>query len=159
MPTMTVEDLSIHYLHNLPAEPGSGQRVLFIHGTGCNARVFERHMRHLADNKHEVVTIDLSGHGQSAGSGFRGVADHAAFCAGRRLVPDFDGIAAFCFFSLTLVCHFDPPADPPAVQDDSWHRRNYMEKPGNYLGVTYLFILLGGRYFDLGYEHLHRFHI
>lgn len=81
MPTTRIDDLNIHYIQRAPAAANGGQRVLYIHGTGCNARVFERHMTVLADT-HELVAIDLPGHGQSAGSGFRGVADHAAYCAG-----------------------------------------------------------------------------
>jgi pimeloyl-ACP methyl ester carboxylesterase len=57
-----------------------GQRVLYIHGTGCNARVWQPHMAAIADT-HTPVAIDLPGHGQSAGRGFRGIADYAYFAA------------------------------------------------------------------------------
>jgi pimeloyl-ACP methyl ester carboxylesterase len=55
-----------------------GQRVLYIHGTGCNARVWQPHMAAIADT-HTPVAIDLPGHGQSAGRGFRGIADYTYF--------------------------------------------------------------------------------
>jgi pimeloyl-ACP methyl ester carboxylesterase len=70
--------LKIHY-HAVgnPAEK-KGQRVLYVHGTGCNTRVWEKHMEALAD-VHTPVAIDLPGHGRSEGCGFRGVADYSNF--------------------------------------------------------------------------------
>ncbi len=80
MPLTTIDDVEIHYLHRQPSTPG-GQRVLYVHGTGCDARVFERHLA-VIGARHEVAAIDLPGHGRSGGRGFRGVADYGAFCAG-----------------------------------------------------------------------------
>lgn len=80
MPSTEIEGLTIHYEHLTPPAPARGQRVVYIHGTGCNAQVFLAHMRAIAA-EHEVVAIDLPGHGQSAGNGFRGAADHAFFVA------------------------------------------------------------------------------
>jgi pimeloyl-ACP methyl ester carboxylesterase len=70
--------LRIHY--HAPRDPAkpAGQRVLYVHGTGCNAGVWDDHMAAVAD-AHTPVAIDLPGHGQSAGHGFRGMADYAAF--------------------------------------------------------------------------------
>lgn len=70
-----IDGLSIHY-HAVgdPAEQ-RGQRVLYVHGTGCNTRVWEQHMQAIAD-VHTPVAIDLPGHGQSEGRGFRGAADY-----------------------------------------------------------------------------------
>lgn len=81
MPSTEIEGLEIHYDHLTPPETAPGQRVVYIHGTGCNARVFAAHMSAIAE-KHEVVAIDLPGHGRSGGNGFRGAADHAFFVAG-----------------------------------------------------------------------------
>lgn len=81
MPTLTIDELDIHYLHHLPCAGVARQRVLYIHGTGCNARVFADHLRALGGD-YELAAIDLPGHGQSGGRGFRGVADYAAVCAG-----------------------------------------------------------------------------
>ena len=79
MPLVTIDGLSIHYLHKTP--PGTARgRVIYIHGTGCRGAVFERHLEVVA-NTHEVISPDLPGHGDSDGRGFRGVADHAAVCA------------------------------------------------------------------------------
>ena len=77
MPNMNFEGIDIHFLHAPKSSPR--QRVLYIHGTGCNARVFERHMQSLGDD-FECAAIDLPGHGESGGNGFRGIADYAASC-------------------------------------------------------------------------------
>ena len=73
-----ISGLEIHY-HAIgnPADK-KGQRVIYIHGTGCNTKVWEKHLNALADS-HTPVAIDLPGHGQSQGHGFRGVADHSHF--------------------------------------------------------------------------------
>lgn len=81
MPSTEIEGLDIHYEHLSPPDSARGQRVIYIHGTGCNASVFAAHMRSMA-REHEVVAIDLPGHGRSAGRGFRGAADHAFCVAG-----------------------------------------------------------------------------
>ena len=76
-----IEGLRIAYSHKRPPSLASDKRVIYIHGTGCDGRVFERHME-VVSSKHEVVSIDLPGHGGSQGTGFRGVADYAYFVAG-----------------------------------------------------------------------------
>ena len=59
--------LNIHYQSiGNPAEL-KGQRVLYVHGTGCNTTVWEPHMEAIAE-AHTPVAIDLPGHGQSEGS-------------------------------------------------------------------------------------------
>ena len=71
-----IEGLRIHYA--APRDPSErrGQRVLYVHGTGCNTRVWDEHLATIAD-AHTPVAIDLPGHGESAGRGCRGVADYA----------------------------------------------------------------------------------
>lgn len=81
MPSTEIEGLTIHYEHLTAPAPARGQRVVYIHGTGCNASVFAAHMRAMAI-EHEVVAIDLPGHGRSGGNGFRGATDHAFVVAG-----------------------------------------------------------------------------
>lgn len=69
---------TIHY-HAVPSRAvRTGRRVLYIHGTGCNGRVWLPHMTAIADG-HTPVAIDLPGHGQSAGQGYRGVGDYTYF--------------------------------------------------------------------------------
>lgn len=80
MPHTIIEGLKIAYDHYQPAAAPPAQRVIYIHGTGCNAKVFEDHLKVVAQT-HEVVAIDLPGHGGSQGNGFRGTADHAFFVA------------------------------------------------------------------------------
>ncbi|HYB69065.1 MAG TPA: alpha/beta hydrolase [Candidatus Bathyarchaeia archaeon] len=81
MPYAEILGLRIHY--HAPRDPGTrhGQRVLYVHGTGCNAAVWDDHMTAVAD-AHTPVAIDLPGHGRSEGRGFRGVADYAEFVIG-----------------------------------------------------------------------------
>jgi pimeloyl-ACP methyl ester carboxylesterase len=71
-----IDDVAIHWA--APRDPAErrGQRVLYVHGTGCDSRVWEEHMVAIADS-HTPVAIDLPGHGRSGGRGFRGVADYA----------------------------------------------------------------------------------
>lgn len=76
-----IEGLRISYKHCRQQGTGPGRRVIYVHGTGCNARVFDRHMQTVSA-RHEVVAIDLPGHGDSEGTGFRGVGDYAYFVAG-----------------------------------------------------------------------------
>ena len=75
-----IDGLKIHY--QAPRDPAEkkGQRVMYVHGTGCNTRVWEKHMDALAES-HTPVAIDLPGHGQSEGCGFRGAADYSNFAA------------------------------------------------------------------------------
>lgn len=80
MPSATIDGLRISYHHAVPDSEAS-QRVLLVHGTGCNGGLWHRVLRRLADAGHEAVAIDLPGHGDSEGDGFRGVVDYAHFVA------------------------------------------------------------------------------
>lgn len=84
MPTHSIDGLDIHFLQGGPAD--AAKRVLYVHGTGCNARVWARHCASLPADC-QYVSVDLAGHGESTGSGFRGTADHAFLIEGlvRRL--------------------------------------------------------------------------
>ena len=77
----SIDGLKIAYEHYSSQPKGKGRRVIFIHGTGCNSHVFERHFEVLS-TRHEVAAIDLPGHGESTGNGFRGIADYAHYVAG-----------------------------------------------------------------------------
>jgi len=76
----SIDGLKISYEHYTSQTRANHSRVMFVHGTGCNARVFERHLGVLS-TRHEVASIDLPGHGESTGSGFRGIADYAHYVA------------------------------------------------------------------------------
>jgi pimeloyl-ACP methyl ester carboxylesterase len=73
-----IDGLRIHYQRRGELTPARGQCVLYVHGTGCNTKVWQQHMAAVAE-AHTPVAIDLPGHGQSTGSGFRGVADYSHF--------------------------------------------------------------------------------
>lgn len=74
-----IEDLEIGFSRSTPAQVR--KRIFLIHGAGSDSRVFASLEKELA-KKHDVVSIDLPGHGTSNGSGFRGTVDHAAYCSG-----------------------------------------------------------------------------
>jgi pimeloyl-ACP methyl ester carboxylesterase len=75
-----IEGSCVYFHHRTPAEANKG-RLFYIHGTGCRAQVFKRHLSVISED-YEVVAVDLPGHGRSEGNGFRGVVDYAACCAG-----------------------------------------------------------------------------
>jgi pimeloyl-ACP methyl ester carboxylesterase len=77
MPNTTIEGLTINFDHYVP-DVAAAQRVIYIHGTGCNAKVFAEHLSVISKH-HELVAIDLPGHGGSGGDGFRSATDHAFF--------------------------------------------------------------------------------
>jgi len=78
MGSVVIADRTIHY-HAAGRHPGgAGRRVLYVHGTGCAGSVWLPHMAAISD-AHTAVAIDLPGHGQSPGRGFRGAADYANF--------------------------------------------------------------------------------
>ena len=83
MPNLEIEGLNLHYHLAAASSPtaSSPEGVLFVHGTGCNGRLWERPMAALAAAGFECAAIDLPGHGQSSGYGFRGVVDYAHFVA------------------------------------------------------------------------------
>jgi pimeloyl-ACP methyl ester carboxylesterase len=78
MGTAVVADRTIHYHAVAASAARPGRKVLYVHGTGCNGQVWLPHMTAIADG-HDPVAIDLPGHGQSPGSGFRGVGDYTYF--------------------------------------------------------------------------------
>jgi pimeloyl-ACP methyl ester carboxylesterase len=47
---------------------GAGQKILFIHGSGCNRKTWYCQRDHLATSM-EVVLVDLPGHGKTPGDG------------------------------------------------------------------------------------------
>ena len=78
MGSAVIAGRTIHYHAAGNPDGRTGQRVLYVHGTGCSGEVWTPHMAAIAD-RHVAVAIDLPGHGKSAGRGFRGVADYAYF--------------------------------------------------------------------------------
>ena len=54
--------------------------LFLIHGASCDSRVFLELIDRLS-KQFNIMSIDLNGHGESEGEGFRGVVDHAFICA------------------------------------------------------------------------------
>src|SRR5574341_1537631 len=78
MGSVVIAERTIHY-HTVASRPAApGQKVLYVHGTGCNGQVWLPHMTAIA-NAHTPVAVDLPGHGGSPGFGFRGVGDYTYF--------------------------------------------------------------------------------
>lgn len=75
MAFVEIDGLRIRYRSVGDVTAGKGHNLLYVHGTGCDGRVWERHMRAMAA-QHTPVAIDLPGHGGSGGLGFRGVVDY-----------------------------------------------------------------------------------
>jgi pimeloyl-ACP methyl ester carboxylesterase len=78
MGSAVIAERTIHYHTADRRAARPGRNVLYVHGTGCNGQVWLPHMNAIGD-AHVPVAIDLPGHGQSPGRGFRGVADYAYF--------------------------------------------------------------------------------
>jgi pimeloyl-ACP methyl ester carboxylesterase len=78
MGSVVIAERTIQYHAVDSSAARGGQRVLYVHGTGCNSEVWAPHMNAIAD-AHIPVAIDLPGHGRSPGRGFRGIADYAYF--------------------------------------------------------------------------------
>jgi pimeloyl-ACP methyl ester carboxylesterase len=78
MPSVVIDERTIHYHAFASPARRLGHRVLYVHGTGCDGRVWEPHAAAIAE-AHTPVAIDLPGHGQSPGRGFRGIADYTYF--------------------------------------------------------------------------------
>jgi pimeloyl-ACP methyl ester carboxylesterase len=78
MGSAVIAERTIHYHGVAGRAARPGRKVLYVHGTGCNGRVWLPHMTAIAD-AHDPVAIDLPGHGGSPGRGFRGVGDYTYF--------------------------------------------------------------------------------
>lgn len=66
--------------YRLDFDKSRKKNLFLIHGASCDSSVFSE----LSDNlleKFNIMSIDLNGHGDSEGEGFRGVVDHAFICA------------------------------------------------------------------------------
>ncbi len=66
--------------YRLDFDKSRKKNLFLIHGASCDSSVFLE----LSDNlleKFNIMSIDLNGHGDSEGEGFRGVVDHAFICA------------------------------------------------------------------------------
>jgi pimeloyl-ACP methyl ester carboxylesterase len=93
MGSVVIDGRTIHYRAPVSPARRTGHRVLYVHGTGCDGRVWEPHMAAIA-GAHTPVAIDLPGHGQSAGPGFRGIADYTFFVVELARALGWDRVVA-----------------------------------------------------------------
>lgn len=54
-----------HGAPDTPTSPGAGIPILLVHGLASNCRLWDGAARHLAARGHDVVALDLRGHGRS----------------------------------------------------------------------------------------------
>ena len=75
MPTVEVEGKSIHYLTGVNGIAPGRRTIVFIHGAGGNALVWQNQRRAL-DRGVNTVCMDLPGHGQSPGPPCTSIAEY-----------------------------------------------------------------------------------
>ena len=73
-----IENKKISY--SLDFDESRKRNLFLIHGASCDSKEFLELSNKLL-KKFNVMSIDLNGHGESGGEGFRGVVDHAFVCA------------------------------------------------------------------------------
>ena len=78
MPTVDLDGLLIHYLLGANGLAPGRHTIIFIHGAGGNALVWQNQRRGL-DRGVNTVCVDLPGHGQSEGSGCASIAAYSTW--------------------------------------------------------------------------------
>ena len=72
-----IENTKISY--SLHFDESRKKKLVLIHGACCDSSVFLELSNKLL-KKFNIMSIDLNGHGESGGEGFRGIMDHAFVC-------------------------------------------------------------------------------
>jgi len=75
MPTIEVDGRSIHYLTGVNGIAPGRHSIIFVHGAGGNALVWQNQRRAL-DRGVNTVCMDLPGHGQSPGPACTSIAEY-----------------------------------------------------------------------------------
>ncbi|MBI5969309.1 MAG: alpha/beta hydrolase [Deltaproteobacteria bacterium] len=78
MPEVMVKGTKIHFLEKKAQAPDPKGKVVFIHGSGGNAGLWQRVMDGLAGEYH-LLALDLPGHGRSEGLGMKRVSEYRDF--------------------------------------------------------------------------------
>jgi pimeloyl-ACP methyl ester carboxylesterase len=78
MAEVMVRGIKIHYLEIKSLRSAVDWLVLFIHGSGGNAGLWQRVMEGLAEG-YRSIAVDLPGHGLSQGDGFKSVSEYGDF--------------------------------------------------------------------------------
>jgi len=78
MAEVIVRGTEIHYLDMKSQRPAADFPVIFIHGSGGNAGLWQRVMEGVAKD-YRSIAVDLPGHGSSRGEGFQKISEYGDF--------------------------------------------------------------------------------
>jgi len=78
MPKAAVRGTEVHHLEVQPRSASRGRKVVFVHGSGGNAHLWQRVMDGLAE-EFGSLAIDLPGHGESQGEGVKSIPEYREF--------------------------------------------------------------------------------
>ena len=81
MPTVEVDGRSIHFLTGVNGIAPKRRSIVFVHGAGENAMVWQNQRRGL-DRGVNTICLDLPGHGQSPGKGCDTIAEYSQWLVG-----------------------------------------------------------------------------
>lgn len=80
MAELYLKGLKVHYLEKSPPSlSSSNYQIIFIHGSGGNASIWQRIMDIIAQNGWGSIAISLPGHGDSEGQGMASIAEYREF--------------------------------------------------------------------------------
>ncbi len=78
MPFVNVSGTGIHYSLGTPLTPARGPTVVFVHGAGGAQEQWRFQLRHLG-SRWNTLAMDLPGHGESQGKGYRTIEEYRDF--------------------------------------------------------------------------------
>lgn len=78
MPFISMNGAAIHYASEAPQGAGVGLTVLFVHGAGGTREHWRFQVRHVGP-RWGALAVDLPGHGDSQGDGYRTIAEYRDF--------------------------------------------------------------------------------
>lgn len=78
MPFISVNGAAIHYASEAPQGTDGGPAVLFVHGAGGTQEHWRFQVRHVGP-RWRALAVDLPGHGDSQGDGYRTIAEYRDF--------------------------------------------------------------------------------
>jgi len=78
MPEVVVKGTKIYFLEEKAQAPYPRGKVIFIHGSGGNADLWQKVMEGLG-REYDLFALDLPGHGKSEGQGMQRISDYRDF--------------------------------------------------------------------------------
>ena len=78
MPEVLVNGMKVHFLEKESGTPHSDIKIVFIHGSGGNANLWQKVMGGLG-NEYDSLAVDLPGHGKSQGQGMKSIPEYREF--------------------------------------------------------------------------------